>query len=121
MTPRELVRPGRFHRLAIAVGPGGSPRSWLVDLVGARPMLDPLFQPHGFAMGPAEVSADSGAWSELLWLGGVPLCLLHATAPDGQLGRYVRRHGWRILTAPEALTGLQVEWVGSADLAPVSA
>ncbi|AXI76299.1 VOC family protein [Peterkaempfera bronchialis] len=90
-----VIRPGYFHRLAIACGAGQQMDSWLRNVLGARPLTSRIRQVHGLPMHQpgAGASDESGAVSEMLWLGGIPVALLTATDGDGPLGRYVARYG----------------------------
>lgn len=90
-----VVRPGYFHRLAIASDVTQHMDEWLRTVLGARPLDTPIRQVHGLPMHPpgTDASLESGATSTMLWLGDIPLALLIATDTEGPLGRYVARHG----------------------------
>ncbi len=90
-----LVHPGRFHRLAVAAGPEDGIRDWLCAVLGARPQVGGMHQVHGLPMpgGGEGVSDESGARSEIVWIGGTPFCVIVPTDERGPLGQYVARHG----------------------------
>jgi hypothetical protein len=92
-----IAEPGYFHRLGIAAGEDQGVGQWLRTVLGARTLPSAMRQVHGMPFGgdrtEDSVSDESGARSELLWLGQSPLCLLIATDEVGQLGKYVARYG----------------------------
>jgi hypothetical protein len=91
-----LIEPGVFHRLAIATDDNTDLAGWLISVLGARRLSITSRQVQGMPFGaeaPSGASDESGARSEIVWVGDTPLCLLIATGPDGQLGRYVARNG----------------------------
>lgn len=91
----DRITPGRFHRLGIAARPGNDLGSWLREVLGARPSVGGMRQALGLPMHAHEEvsSVESGARSEIHWLGDVPICLLVPTDESGQLAHYVARHG----------------------------
>jgi hypothetical protein len=95
VTEPPVVRPGHFHRLGIACQAGRHTDRWLQTILGARPLTAKMRQIHGLPMHePGVTSSDeSGAESELLWLGNIPVALFTATDADGPLGRYLARYG----------------------------
>ncbi|MFA7323001.1 MAG: hypothetical protein WC005_01455, partial [Candidatus Nanopelagicales bacterium] len=52
-------------------------------------------QVHGipFGHGASGVSQESGASSQMLWLGKLPICIFAAIDDDGQLGSFVAKYG----------------------------
>jgi 4-hydroxyphenylpyruvate dioxygenase-like putative hemolysin len=94
-----MIEPGYFHRLAIAAGADDRLGDWLRTTLGARSLTAGMRQVHGMPFGSDRPDADpgspgeSGAFSEIVWLGRSPFVLLIAADAEGQLGRYVARYG----------------------------
>jgi hypothetical protein len=88
---------GHFHRIGIATDDSQDVAGWLRRTLGARDNTTGMRQvqglPFGSTVGSGAGSSESGARSEILWLGSMPFCLLIATDPEGQLGRFVARRG----------------------------
>jgi hypothetical protein len=90
---------GHFHRIGIATDESQDVAAWLRWLLGARDNATGMRQVHGLPFGSSgrpdgsDGSAESGARSEIVWVGPMPFCLLIATDPEGQLGRFVARRG----------------------------
>jgi hypothetical protein len=94
MADGPMVRPGQFHRLGVACH-GRHTGKWLQTILGARPLnatVRPVSGPSPHEPGAAGVD-QSGAESELLWLGNIPVALFTATDASGPLGRHLARHG----------------------------
>jgi hypothetical protein len=94
----RLVEPGYFHRLGIAARPGDGVGSWLIRTLGARPARtgSGMRQVHGLPMRGQDAdpaSSESGARTELLWIGHLPVAVFTAVGDEGPLARYVARHG----------------------------
>jgi hypothetical protein len=89
------VQPGYFHRLGIAARAEDGVAEWLTRLLGARPIRTGMRQVHGLPMPQSSDagSMDSGARSEMLWLGNIPIAVFVSADPNGPLGRYVARYG----------------------------
>ncbi|MCW2523406.1 MAG: hypothetical protein JWO63_1741 [Frankiales bacterium] len=89
------VEPGYFHRLAIVATPEQNLSGWLREVLGARYWPTSMRQVQGLPFGSESHgrSDESGAHSEMLWLGRTPLCLLIAADSEGMLGHYVARYG----------------------------
>lgn len=93
---RPAVETGYFHRLGFAAGPSEDYAPWFRRVLGARGLHTTMRQVHGLPMGPADVSGsslESGARSEMLWLGQSPIGIFTATDMTGPLGHYVSRYG----------------------------
>jgi catechol 2,3-dioxygenase-like lactoylglutathione lyase family enzyme len=90
------VETGYFHRLGFAAGPAEEFAPWFRRVLGARAVHTTMRQVHGLPMGSRDVSGaslESGARSEMLWLGRSPVCVFTATDMTGPLGHYVSRYG----------------------------
>jgi hypothetical protein len=92
------IEPGYFHRLGIAARAGDGVGSWLIRTLGARrPRTGSgMRQVHGLPMHQQDAdpaSSESGAHSELLWLGHLPVAVFTAAGDEGPLARYIARHG----------------------------
>jgi hypothetical protein len=111
------VETGYFHRLGFAAGPSDEFAAWFKRVLGARPLHTTMRQVHGLPMGSADVSGaslESGARSEMLWLGRSPIGVFTATDTTGPLGHYVERYGsglhsvaWTVLDLWKAETLLR--------------
>lgn len=96
LDPGPAVETGYFHRLGIAAGPSDAFAPWLQRVLGARALHTTMRQVHGLPMGSHDVSGaslESGARSEMLWLGGSPVGIFTATDLSGPLGHYISRYG----------------------------
>jgi methylmalonyl-CoA/ethylmalonyl-CoA epimerase len=91
-----LVDPGVFHRLAIATDDDTDLAGWLISVLGARRLKIASRQVQGLPFGSDTLDGtmeESGARSEIVWVGNTPFCLLVSTSPEGPLGRFVARNG----------------------------
>ena len=93
----QLVEPGYFHRLGLAARPEDSLTQWCEQVLGAVRIDSGMRQVRGipFAGGSNEdgVSEESGAFTQMIWLGTLPICVFVATDTDGQLGSFVAKYG----------------------------
>lgn len=89
------IEPGYFHRLGLAASPEAGYADWLQRVLGAVRVDSGMRQVQGIPFGQATsgVSHDSGAASEMLWLGTMPICIFAAIDGDGQLGSFVAKYG----------------------------
>ncbi len=93
---RQRVQPGLFHRLGVAARPSDEIGEWFRRVLGARPQVGGMRQVLGLPHPTGDTdsaSEESGATSQILWVGDTPVCVLVPTDEDGPLGRYVHRHG----------------------------
>ncbi|MDD2817670.1 MAG: hypothetical protein PHN51_02590 [Candidatus Nanopelagicales bacterium] len=93
----QLVQPGYFHRLGLAARPEDSLTTWCERVLGAVRIDSGMRQVRGipFEGGSNEdgVSEESGAFTEMIWLGTLPICVFVATDDQGQLGSFVAKYG----------------------------
>jgi Glyoxalase/Bleomycin resistance protein/Dioxygenase superfamily len=92
------IEPGYFHRLGIAARAGDGVGSWLIRTLGARQARtgSGSRQVHGLPMHQEDAdpaSSESGARTELLWLGHLPVAVFTAVSDEGPLARYIARYG----------------------------
>ena len=89
------VEPGYFHRLGIAAPPEAAFVDWFERVLGAVRVDSGMRQVHGIPFGSSEspVSHESGATTEMVWLGNLPICVFAAVDGDGQLGSFVAKYG----------------------------
>jgi hypothetical protein len=95
---KAVIEPGYFHRLAIVATPEQDLGGWLRRVLGAREWPTPMRQVQGLPFGSnsdeqPEQAGESGAHSEMVWIGRNPFCLLIAADSEGMLGKYVARYG----------------------------
>jgi len=95
--PTAPVQPGHFHRLGLAARPADNYATWLSEVLGAVRIESGMRQVQGIPFGggsnAAGVSEESGARSEMIWLGHTPICIFAAVDDVGQLGSFVAKYG----------------------------
>jgi catechol 2,3-dioxygenase-like lactoylglutathione lyase family enzyme len=82
-----VAKPGNCHRIALAVEDLQGATQWFQDVLGAT--LMPVEEQVG---GAVDMQAD-GALLTILWLKNVPIVLLTATDPGGNIGRFLAGNG----------------------------
>lgn len=91
------VIPGYFHRLGLAARPQDGFADWFERVLGTIRIDSGSRQVRGipFTGGGNEegVSEESGASSEMIWLGNLPICIFAAVDDVGQLGSFVAKYG----------------------------
>ena len=91
------VIPGYFHRLGLAARPEDAFADWFERVLGTVRIDSGSRQVRGipFTGGGNEegISEESGASSEMIWLGNLPICIFAAVRDDGQLGSFVAKYG----------------------------
>ena len=91
------VLPGHFHRLGLAARPADNYATWLSEVLGAVRIDSDMRQVHGIPFGGSGnkdgISEESGAFSEMIWLGTTPICIFAAVDDVGQLGAFVAKYG----------------------------
>jgi len=91
------VVPGHFHRLGLAARPADNYATWLSEVLGAVRIDSGMRQVHGIPFGGSGntdgISQESGAVSEMIWLGTTPICIFAAVDDVGQLGAFVAKYG----------------------------
>jgi len=91
------VLPGYFHRLGLAARPQDAFADWFERVLGTVRVDSGMRQVRGipFTGGSNDegISEESGAFSEIIWLGTLPICIFAASDDDGQLGSFVAKYG----------------------------
>jgi hypothetical protein len=112
-----LVIPRNFHRLAIAASADEGLGQWLREMLGARQMPS-LGRDEDPTSGESRdvvnnILEESGASTEILWLGRSPVVLLVPSDETGMLGRYVDRYGTGLHSVAWSIEDL---WTADAKL-----
>ena len=91
------VIPGHFHRLGFAARPAENYATWLCEVLGAVRIESGMRQVQGIPFGggsdAAGVSQESGAHSEIVWLGMTPICIFSVVDDVGPLTAFVAKYG----------------------------
>lgn len=95
--PALPIRPGDFHRLGLVTDrPGPEVADWFATVLGAVPNASDMPAVRGYPRFSAEAPADggeSGATSEVLWVGPSPLAVFAPAGENSPLTNFLARYG----------------------------
>lgn len=95
--PALPVRPGDFHRLGLVTDrPGREVSDWFATVLGATPNASDMPAVRGYPRFSEQAPADggeSGATSEVLWVGPSPLAVFVPAGANSPLTGFLDRYG----------------------------
>jgi hypothetical protein len=95
--PTLPVHTGDFHRLGLVTDrPGDEVTAWFTRVLGASPNRLPMPAVRGFPRDFEEHGqggVESGATSEVLWVGDTPVAIFVPTGPDSPVAGFLSRYG----------------------------